>query len=166
MAKTKTRGSEIYVDDTDMRVLFDALKTVDVELRKSTNAQLRIAAKECADDLARRLKAAAYAEPAPQTRLVAESIKTKTDRTPVVMVGGTKKVGRPYRSRKTKQKRAATAGDLLWSVEYGDTKGRFAPRNPNGYWITLTSKVFAESPTATDNYKRAVLRILQEANVI
>ena len=76
MARAKPRGSEIYVDDDDMRVLFDALKTVDVELRKSTNAQLRIAAKECAEDLARRLKIAAYAEPAPQTRLVAESIKT------------------------------------------------------------------------------------------
>ena len=166
MAKRNTRGQELYVDDTDMRVLFDALKKVDVELRNSTNAQLRIAAKECADDLARRLKAAAYASPAPQTRLVAESIKTKTDRTPVVTVGGTKKVGRPYKSRKTKQKRAAVAGALLWSVEYGDYKGRFAPRNESGYWIKPTTKLFAESPTATDNYKRAVLRILQEANVI
>ena len=166
MARGKPGIQELNVDDTDMRVLFDALKTVDVELRKSTNAQLRIAAKECAEELARRLKFAAYASPAPQTRLVAESIKTKTDRTPVVSVGGTKKVGRPYKSRKTKQKRAAVAGALLWSVEYGDYKGRFAARNENGWWIKPTTKLFGESATATDNYKRAVIRILQEANVI
>ena len=77
MARGKPGIQELNVDDTDMRVLFDALKTVDVELRKSTNAQLRIAAKECAEELARRLKIAAYASPAPQTRLVAESINDK-----------------------------------------------------------------------------------------
>lgn len=154
----------VYVDDTDVRVLFNALKNVQADLRKNTNAQLREAAKECANDLALLLKANTIGSPAPQTRLVASSIKVKSDRTPVVQVGGTKRVGRAYKSRKGGTRRAP-AGQLLWGVEFGDKAGRFASRNSEGYWIRPTVKQFAQLG-AIGKYQRAVVNILKDAGVL
>ncbi|MGI9116385.1 MAG: hypothetical protein ACR2JV_01960 [Gaiellales bacterium] len=164
MARSK-RGPEIHVDDSDVQVLFSALKNVQADLRKNTNAQLRAAAKDCATALRFDLYQAIPASPAPQTALVASSIKVKSDRTPVVTVGGTKRVGRAYKSRKGGTKRAV-AGALLWGVEYGDKHGRFAARNTNGHWIKPTVKRFGESSKAIDIYKRAVVDILKNAGVI
>jgi len=157
-------GFEIDVDDSDVRVLFDALRNVDAELRKNTNAELRLAAKECAAELASMLKRNTVNSPAPQTRLVELSVKVKSDRVPVVTVGGTRKVGRAYQSRKGGKKRAV-AGALLWGVEFGDKHGRFAPRNESGYWIRPTVAEFSKTG-AIDTYKRAVVRILNSAGVL
>jgi hypothetical protein len=163
MAKTKA-GPVLYVDDSDVQTLFRALGKVNADLRKDTNAQLRIAAKECATDLAMLLKMNVIGSPAPQTKLVAASVKVKSDRTPVVTVGGSKKVGRAYKSRKGGTRRAP-AGQLLWGVEYGDKHGRFAGRNPDGHWIKPTVRQFAETG-AIPKYKTAVIRILTDAGVL
>jgi hypothetical protein len=158
------RGPTVYVDDSDVQELFRALGKVNADLRKNTNAQLRLAAKECATDLAMLLKINFAGAPAPQTDLVELSVRVKSDRTPVVQVGGKKKVGRAYQSRKGGKVRAS-AGELLWGVEYGDKHGRFAPRNENGYWIKPTVRQFAETG-AIAKYKTAVIRILTDAGVI
>jgi hypothetical protein len=161
------RGSAftIDVDDTDVQTLLRALSKVDADLRKSSNARLREAAKECAGQLKVALYQAIPSSPAPQTRLVAASIKVKSDRTPVVQIGGPKKVGRPYKSRKGGTVRAP-AGQLLWGVEYGDKDGRFAERNTDGHWIKPTVKAFGESTKAIDTYKAAVVQILNDAGVL
>lgn len=163
MAKTKA-GPVLYVDDSDVQTLFRALGKVNADLRKDTNAQLRVAAKECAGELAMLLKMNVIGAPAPQTKLVAASVKVKSDRTPVVQVGGTKKVGRAYKSRKGGTRRAP-AGQLLWGVEYGDKHGRFSARNPDGNWIKPTVKQFSETG-AIPKYKKAVVAILTDAGVI
>lgn len=162
----KGRAFSIDVDDTDVQTLLKALSKVDADLRKSSNARLREAAKDCAGALATELKAASFAVPAPQAGLVAKSVKVKSDRTPVVQVGGPKKVGRPYKSRRTGSKVSAPAGQLLWGVEYGDQHGRFAARNESGYWIKPTVKRFSESTKAIDTYKQAVVQILGDAGVL
>lgn len=158
------RGPTVYVDDSDVQTLFRALGKVNADLRKDTNAQLRIAAKECATELAMLLKINFAGAPAPQTKLVELSVRVKSDRTPVVTVGGKKKVGRAYKSRKGGTRRAA-AGTLLWGVEYGDKHGRFASRNEDGYWIKPTVKQFSETG-AIPKYKKAVVAILTDAGVI
>ena len=166
MARRKAGGSEIFVDDTDVRVLFDNLKKADAELRKASNVRLREAAKECAGDLAQRLRLTAYGAPAPQTQLVARSIKVKSDRFPVVAIGGSKKVGRAYKSRKGRGTVRASAAQLLFGVENGDFHGRFAARSADGNWIKPTVKDFSTSSQAIGNYQKAVLRILEDAGVL
>tara|TARA_R110000868_G_scaffold279524_2_gene539574 strand:+ start:3368 stop:3859 length:492 start_codon:yes stop_codon:yes gene_type:complete len=163
MAK-KSRGVEINIDDRDVLTLFRALGSVNADLRKNTNARLREAAKECAGTLAMMLKANVVASPAPQTRLVAATARVKSDRTPVVIVGGTKKVGRAYKSRKGGKVRAP-AGQLLWGVEYGDKDSRFASRNESGYWIKPTTKLFMQSK-APGTYYKAVVEILKDSGVL
>jgi hypothetical protein len=160
----RSTGPTVYVDDSDVQQLLRALGKVNADLRKDTNAQLRVAAKECANELAMLLKVNFAGAPAPQTKLVELSVRVKSDRTPVVQVGGKKKVGRAYKSRKGGTVRAP-AGQLLWGVEYGDHKGRFAPRNADGYWIKPTVKKFAETG-AIANYKKAVYQILRDAGVL
>lgn len=162
----KSRGFELAVDDSDVRVLLKALNQVEGDLRKNSNAQLREAAKECANRLKVELYQAVPDSPAPQTRLVAQSIRVKSDRTPVVQIGGSKKVGRAYKSRKSGRSTRASAGELLWGVEWGDNAGRFAPRNSSGNWIRPTVLRFEESTGAIDAYKRAVVRILSDAGVL
>ena len=168
MARTrKPQGSEIHVDDSNVQVLFDNLKKADAELRKASNVRLREAAKECANDLAQRLRVSAYGAPAPQTQLVARSIKVKkSDRFPVVAIGGSKKVGRAYKSRKGRGTVRASAASLLFGVENGDYHDRFAARNESGYWIKPTVKDFSTSSQAIGNYQKAVLQILDDAGVI
>jgi len=147
-------------------VLFDNLKKADSELRKASNARLREAAKECAHDLAQRLRMSAYGAPAPQALLVARSIKVKSDRFPVVAIGGSKKVGRAYKSRKGRGTVRASAAALLFGSENGDYHGRFADRNDAGYWIKPTVKDFSTSSEAIGNYQKAVLQILDDAGVL
>ena len=166
MARRKAGGSEIFVDDTDVRVLFDNLKKADAELRKASNVRLREAAKECAGDLAQRLRLTAYGAPAPQTQLVARSIKVKSDRFPVVAIGGSKKVGRAYKSRKGRGTVRASAAALLFGVENGDFHGRFAARSADGNWIKPTVKDFSTSSQAIGNYQKAVMSILEDAGVL
>ena len=166
MARRKAGGSEIFVDDTDVRVLFENLQKADAELRKATNIRLRKAAGECATDFAQALRMSAFSAPAPQTMLVAKSIKVRSDRVPVVVVGGNKKVGRPYKSRRGKGTVRAPAGQLMWGAEHGDRFGRFAPRNPRGWWITPTVIDFSTSTKAIGNYQKAVMDILEDAGVL
>jgi len=160
----RSGGFDLFVDDSDVASLIKCMSIADAELRKNTNADLRAAAKECAGQLRNQLVMEAHAVPAPQAPLVASAIRVKSDRFPVVQVGGPKKVGRAYKSRSGGKKRAA-AGALLWGVEYGDKHGRFASRNNNGYWIKPTIIRFADNK-AIEIYKRAVIRIFQNAGVI
>ena len=92
--------------------------------------------------------------PAPQTKLVAQTIDAKRDRLIRVDIGGSKRVGRKYGGEQSKsgkgakvRQQAAPAGALLWGTEFGSHKGvdslgrpytdRFkAPSNKRGYWIT------------------------------
>lgn len=167
MARTrKPAPSEIHVDDSNVLLLFDNLKKADAELRKASNVRLREAAKECAGDLAQRLRLTAYGAPAPQTQLVARSIKVKSDRFPVVAIGGSKKVGRAYKSRKGRGTVRASAASLLFGVENGDFHGRFAERSADGNWIKPTVKDFSTSSQAIGNYQKAVMEILEDAGVL
>ena len=161
----KGRNYDISVDDSDVQALFTSLKSVNAQLRVETNKRLRAAAKECATVLKQELQQAAASAPAHQTLLVAKSVKVKSDRTPVVSVGGTKGVGRPYNSKRRGGKYRAPAGALLWGVEYGDNHGRFAPRNQQGYWLRPTTIAFGDNK-AIDIYKRQVVGILHDAGVI
>jgi hypothetical protein len=102
--------------------------------------------------LAGQLLMFSHSAPAPQTRLVAQSISTPRDRLIRVDVGGSKKVGRKYggeisKNGKTRvRQNQASAGALLWGTEFGghggeDSIGRkytnrfkAAPKK-SGYWI-------------------------------
>lgn len=96
----------------------------------------------------------AQRSPTPQAKLVAESMTTPRDRLPTVKIGGSKKVGRPYKQLGTGKIIKAPAGALLYGSEYGSHGGkdragrnqgdRFkAPRTKLGYWINPASDSMA-----------------------
>mgnify|MGYP006271724071 FL=1 len=154
---SKKRGSSIMSIDVDraaLRALYKELSTLTPDIQQ----EIKKEAHRLSTNFATALRTAAISSPTPQAALVAKSIRPVKDRTPVVVIGGPKKVGRPYggetrkNGHKVKQNRAA-AGALLWGSEHGGKGGtdrrnrhytnRFvASRNMSGYWIAPTTKKF------------------------
>jgi len=139
----------IQVEPAALRNLIQTLNLLD----KETQNKVRDAAYPLSQRLAGQLLMFSQSAPAPQTKLVAQSITAKRDRLIRVDVGGSKRVGRKYggeqsasgRGAKVRQQ-SAPAGALLWGTEYGSGRGtdslgraytnRFkAARNKRGYWI-------------------------------
>jgi len=153
-----SKGKGIYsitLDPIALQDLRAALRLMD----KETSGKIRDLAQPLSQRLAGQLKMFGMQAPAPQTKLVLESMLTPRDRLIRVDVGGTKKVGRPYggvknkKGVRTKQTKAA-AGELLWGTEYGSHQGvdqsgrkysnRFkAAYNPRGYWLAPATNYYA-----------------------
>ena len=146
-------------------------------LDKETQNRVRDAALPLSERLAGQLRQYADSAPAPQTKLVAESIQAKRDRLNRVDVGGTKKVGRPYggedsKSGKSKVRlKRAPAGALLWGTEYGSTRGvdsmgrpytdRFkVRRNTKGYWINPAVDYYA--PIVAREYEEIIFKLIKD----
>ena len=163
---------EITVDPAALRNLISVLNKLD----KETQNRVRDMALPLSQRLAGQLKQYADSAPAPQTKLVAESIQAKRDRLIRVDVGGTKKVGRKYggesrgNGKKVKQG-AAPAGALLWGTEYGSHKGtdsigraytnRFkVGTNRNGYWIAPAVKYYA--PIVAREYEDLLRKLIKD----
>lgn len=138
------------------------------KLPKDLQAQLRDASLAISTDLARDLKAAAAASPTPQAGLM--PVTPRRDRLVKVIVGGPRRVGRPYRARPKGGKGRgrtvrAKAGALLWGSETGSESGtdragrrytsRFvAGRDPSGHWVAPT--VTRAGPAARTRWLAAV----------
>ena len=136
-----------------------AVRGLEADLRKETNKELRGAARECATRLAAQLVRAAHASGVPVAPRVAEAITVKSDRIPVVAIGGAKKVGSGKRGQ---------AAALVWGSEQGPKSdpNRFAVApNAAGYWIAPTVAAFGSS-AALERYQRAVYEILHESGLL
>jgi hypothetical protein len=151
MANKAGRGTfAITVDPVEFRNLIGLLNKLD----KDSQQEIRDGALPLSKRLAGQLLMFSQSAPAPQTKLVAQTIDAKRDRLIRVDIGGSKKVGRKYGGEQSKsgkgakvRQQAAPAGALLWGTEFGSHKGvdslgrpytdRFkAPYNKRGYWIT------------------------------
>jgi hypothetical protein len=138
----------IQVEPYQLKQLFQLLSA----LPKDSQNEIRDQAQMMSKRLAGQLLMFSHGAPAPQTRLVAQSISTPRDRLIRVDVGGSKKVGRKYGGETSKngktrvRQNQAAAGALLWGTEFGghageDSLGRkytnrfkAAPKK-GGYWI-------------------------------
>lgn len=140
----------ITLEPREFKDLLSVLRSLD----KETSNEVRDRALPLSARLAGQLQQFALVAPAPQTRLVAQSIVPKRDRLIRVDIGGSKKVGRPYKSRETGKQVKAPAGALLWGTEYGSRGGtdsigraftnRFkVGRNRIGYWINPAVDYYA-----------------------
>jgi hypothetical protein len=149
MAKASGQGRvAIQVEPYQLKQLFQLLSA----LPKDSQNEIRDQAQVMSKRLAGQLFMFSQSAPAPQTKLVAQSISTPRDRVIRVDVGGSKKVGRKWggetsKNGKTKvRQQQAPAGALLWGTEFGSHSGvdslgrkytnRFkaAPKK-SGYWI-------------------------------
>ena len=157
----------IEVDPVEFKSLITVLRQLD----KEQSAKVRDGAFPLSQRLAGQLHQFAMVSPTPQTRLVAQSIVPKRDRLVRVDVGGTKRVGRQYRSRETKKLVKAPAGALLWGSEYGSTSGtdsrgrrytrRFGVgRNKGGYWINPAVDYYA--PVVAREYAQMLTEVIKE----
>ena len=172
----KTAGQGKFSIEVDP-IEFKSLITVLRQLDKDQSAKVRDGAFPLSQRLSGQLHQFALAAPAPQTKLVAESITAKRDRLVRVDVGGSKPVGRPYRSREDKLKsgkgkiKRAPAGALLWGTEYGSTAGtdsrgrvytrRFkVGRNRGGYWINPAVDFYA--PVVAREYAQMLTEVIKE----
>ena len=146
-------SNAVTVDTSDLIPLMKALNGVSAELRANANKRLRAAAGDCARGLIPELQASAARSATPQARLVASTAKVSSDRVPVLVVGGSRRVGR----NKT------PAGRLAWGSERG---GRNFAASPGGnYWIAPAVDAYGRSG-ALDNYRAAVAGILSDAGVL
>ncbi len=135
-----------------------AVQTLEADLRKTTNRELRTAAGECARGLVGDLVAAASASGVPVAKRVASSIRVKSDRLPSVTIGGTRKVGSG----------GASAGALVWGSEHGpagDVNHFGVDARPSGYWIAPTVERFAGG-RALVAYRQAVHAILSRRKLV
>lgn len=82
------------------------------KLPKEASNQLRDASVELSEELAGRVRAAAHADRSPQSGLLSTTVKARRDRLPVIVAGGTRKLG----SRK------APAWKLLFGSEFGSNQ--------------------------------------------
>lgn len=142
----------VYSIEVEPAALKNLIQTLNLLDKDSQNA-VRDAALPLSKRLAGQLLQFSQSAPAPQTKLVAQTIVAKRDRLIRVDIGGPKKVGRKYGGEVSKSGKgnkvrqgAAPAGALLWGTEYGSSRGtdslgraytdRFkAPQNKKGYWI-------------------------------
>jgi hypothetical protein len=138
----------IQVEPYQLKQLFQLLSA----LPKDSQNEIRDQAQMMSKRLAGQLLMYSHGAPAPQTRLVAQTISTPRDRLIRVDIGGSKKVGRKWGGETSKngkskvRQQQAPAGALLWGTEFGGHAGvdsigrkftnRFkaAPKK-GGYWI-------------------------------
>jgi hypothetical protein len=120
---------------------------------KDANRELRQAAGGIADQLVPALILAAGAA-SPQAALVTPSIKRRSDRVPVVVAGGSRRV-RPN----TRSKRKVTAGEIFFGAEFGGGRRPQTRQFPpwvgtTGYWFWPT--VRAHLPRLRREYIRTL----------
>lgn len=167
----------IEVEPYELKNLIQTLNLLD---KDSQNA-IRDKALPLSQRLAGQLMMSAHGAPAPQTKLVAQTITPKRDRLIRVDIGGSKKVGRKYGGESSKsgkgkkvRQNAAPAGALLWGTEYGSGRGtdslgraytnRFnAPRNSRGYWITPAVDYY--TPIVAKEYIAIVQGVINDLRI-
>lgn len=125
--------ASLKVEAEGVRETVRAFSGIEKDLRKEANAELRAGAKKAAAELVTRLVSAAGSSPTPQARLLADTVKVKSDRFPTVTIGGTKKVGR----------HGTPAARLQWGSERGGAN--FGAPAGGSYWIAPTVAAYATS---------------------
>ena len=175
MADKKGRGTyAITVDPYEFKNLISLLNSFPAEYQQLVRDEALPLSKR----LAGQLMMSAQGAPAPQTKLVAQTITAKRDRLIRVDIGGPKKVGRKYGGEASKsgkgnrvRQNAAPAGALLWGTEYGSHGGvdsigrtftnRFkTPYNKRGYWIAPAVDFYV--PIIAREYARMIQKIADE----
>lgn len=157
----------IDVEPLEFKSLLSVLRSLD----KEQSAKVREGALPLSKRLEGQLRMFAMVAPAPQTNLVAQSITAKKDRLIRVDIGGTKRVGRAYKSRSQGRTVKAPAGALLWGTEYGSHSGidslgrkytnRFGvPKNKGGYWINPAVDYYA--PIVAREYAQMLTEVIKE----
>lgn len=152
MARARTTGG-LSIELAGIQETLKAVRDVEAELRPGVNNELRDAATEAAGGLVGELHSSAAASGVPVAARVAASAKVKRDRVPVVVIGGSMRVGR----------RGAPAGALVWGSEQGpkgDVNHWGVPAGP-GYWIAPAVERFA-SGKALPAFRAAVDSILRK----
>lgn len=141
-------GVQIHVDG--LLETLKAFQGLERDVRRQANGELRQAAGQCASGLTTRLVAAAGGSGVPVAPRVARSVKVKSDRLPVVSIGGSTRVGR-Y---------GAPAAALVWGSEHGPSGSvnHWGVGPSAGYWIAPTVKEYERGP-AVSIYLRAVVNI-------
>lgn len=123
MAKKKT---SLTIRVTEEGVL-DTLKALN-RLPKDANNELRDRAQKLAESLVPKIQSAARADVSPQAALMAPLVKARRDRLPVIVAGGTKRVGR----------RRVPAWAVLFGAEFGANRFpqfRKAHTGRDGSWL-------------------------------
>ena len=175
MADKKGRGTyAITVDPYEFKNLIGLLNSFPAEYQQLVRDEALPLSKR----LAGQLMMSANSAPAPQTKLVAQTITAKRDRLIRVDIGGAKKVGRKYGGETSKsgkgskvRQNSAPAGALLWGTEYGSHGGvdsigrsftnRFkTPYNKRGYWIAPAVDYYV--PIVAREYARMIQKIADE----
>ena len=148
MAKT---GLTIVVEIDGVRETLAAFR----DLPKQATDKLRDAAGQIADDLLPGVRSAARSDPSPQAALVASTAKVRRDRIPVLVAGGTKRLG----------VNRAPAYKLLFGSEFGaDRHKQFHKRHQGQEGSWFFPVVEAEAARISAAWNDAADAIIREFN--
>ncbi len=130
------------------------------------NSELRQEARALADHLARTtIVPLIRAGRAPQSAKMAETVRTKADRMPVVRIGAVNPKLSGWRSGRPENRRYR--GSLAWGIERGPGPGRpnryRQPRSGRGYILGPNMALIADR--VLPRYRQLVYRALQTAGV-
>lgn len=144
-------------------------------LPREANTKLREKARAIVNDVTPRLITAAKGSDA-QSRLVAGAIRTRSDRYPTIMAGGSKKLNPSRRISRSRTQRTKSgrgklmkpsAGDVFFGSEFGGQKRKttqqFRPsKGREGYWFWPTLR--QEETRIGQQWLDAVDEVLEEAS--
>ena len=148
MAKT---GLTIVVEIDGVRETLAAFR----DLPKQATDKLRDAAGQIADDLLPGVRSAARSDASPQAALVASTAKVRRDRIPVLVAGGTKRLG----------VNRAPAYKLLFGSEFGaDRHKQFHKRHQGQEGSWFFPVVEAEAARISAAWNDAADAIIREFN--
>lgn len=148
------------MSNIEVEGLMETIKSfseIEAEFRKQANGELRTAAGDCARMLVGKLQTSAAASGVPVAPRVASATRVKSDRLPVVSIGGSKRVGI----------RGAPASRLLWGSEHGP-KGdvnHFGVPPSSGYWIKPAVERF-KGNEAIRIYRGKVAEIMRKYGLL
>ena len=148
MAKT---GLTIVVEIDGVRETLAAFR----DLPKQATDKLRDAAGQIAEDLLPGVRSAARSDLSPQSALVASTAKVRRDRIPVLVAGGTKRLG----------VNRAPAYKLLFGSEFGSNRLRqFHKRHQGQEGSWFFPVVEAEAARISAAWNEAADAIIREFN--
>lgn len=129
-------------------------------LPKVANASMRTAAKGIVEKEVPRIQAAAGSNK--QARMVASTIRARSDRYPTIVAGGSRRLSP---SRKTKGKGRPTAGEVFFGAEFGGaqrpTTQQFRPyQGRRGYFFWPTLRKDAQQ--IGEQWEQAITAVEQE----
>lgn len=152
-------GNVVSIEMVGLDDVLRSFSSLERDLKRTANGELRAGAKKIADRLVQKLHKAGSVTP--QGPAAGKTARAKSDRTVKVKLGA---VGIPFQRGKITGKRAVA---VTYGANYGplgEVNYYKAPRNAAGYWIEPTVKPMEQQ--ALRDYENLLVRMMRKYGLV